>query len=106
MNILECNTYTHRFARDGDTFGEDKNQGEPEPAGTPRYYFIRIPLAVIVGLTVIVRDSPSLCAAAVRETHTSIQRGMSETTASACGDAHKRALRYDAHVVYLEYCAH
>jgi len=59
-----------------DTFHGDKNQAGFNPqAGPPRHYFIRIPPAVIVGLTVIVRDF-AFPAAAAREMHTSMERGM------------------------------
>lgn len=93
----------HRFAKWRYVSG-DKNQAGSKPqAGLPWHYFIRIPPAVIVGLTVIVRDF-AFPAAAAREMHTSIERGMSGYRIGMQA-AHRRALRYDAHVVYLRYCA-
>lgn len=58
---------------------------------------------MIVGLTVIVQDF-AFPAAAAREMHTSIERGMSGYRIGMQA-AHRRALRYDAHVVYLRHCA-
>jgi len=90
----------YTLLRDGGTFYGYKNQAGPELAchGIISSGFH----PVIVRLTVIVRDF-AFPTAAAREMHTSIERGMSGYRIGMQA-AHRRALRYDAHVVYLRHC--